>query len=213
MKKFFALMLSLLLCCTSVYALAETDKTTAGTTETVPTIVADKTLDPVNVLGTWTYDVDLATWFEYKGGDVDGKVAYQWQFNTDGTFTQKYADPTKVSTVITNLMTKILTAEIAAEGLSISTVAPAEGFASVDVFVQSIIKQEKLNTLGNEETKGTYKVEGNVLTMYFTDAEGKPVEAVDTVAIADGVMILVGASNETITLTYVETETTEASAA
>lgn len=205
MKKFFALMLSLLLCCTSVFALAETAETTAETTATVPTIVADKTLDPVNVLGTWTYDVDLATWFEYKGGDVDGKVAYQWQFNADGTFTQKYADPAKVSTVVTNLMTKILTAEIAAEGVTISTVATAEGFASVDAFVQSILKKEKLNTLGNEETKGTYKVEGNVLTMYFTDAEGKQVEAVDTVAIADGVMTLVGASNETITLTYVET--------
>ena len=48
-------------------------------------------------------------------------------------------------------------------------------------------------------------VEGNVLTMYFTDTEGKQVEAVDTVAIADGVMTLVGASNETISLTYVET--------
>lgn len=210
MKKFFALMLSLLLCCTSVFALAET---TAETTETVPTIVADKTLDPVNVLGVWTYDVDLATWFEYKGGDVDGKVAYQWQFNADGTFVQKYADPTKVSAVVTNLMTKILTAEIAAEGVTISTVATAEGFASVDAFVQSVIKKEKLNTLGTEETKGTYKVEGNVLTMYFTDAEGKQVEAVDSVVIVDGVMTLVGESNETISMTYVETETAEAPAA
>ena len=210
MNKFFSLMLSLLLCCTSVFALAET---TAETTETVPTIVADKTLDPVNVLGTWTYDVDLAIWFEYKGGDVDGKVAYQWQFNADGTFIQKYADPAKVSTVVTNLMTKILTAEIAAEGVSISTVATAEGFASVDAFVQSIIKKENLNTLGTEETKGTYKVEGNVLTMYFTDADGKQVEAVDSVVIVDGVMTLVGESNETISMTYVETETAEAPAA
>jgi hypothetical protein len=56
-------------------------------------------------------------------------------------------------------------------------------------------------------------VEGNVLTMYFTDAEGKQVEAVDSVVIVDGVMTLVGESNETISMTYVETETAEAPAA
>lgn len=209
MRKFCSLMLCLLLCCTAVCALAET---TAESTETVPTIVADKTLDPVDVTGTWTYDVDLATWFEYKGGDVDGKAAYVWQFNADGTFVQKYADPAKVSAIVTKLMTKILTAEIAAEGVTISTVATAEGFTSVDAFVQSIIQKEKLNTLGAEETKGTYKVEGNVLTMYFTDTDGKEVEAVDTVSIIDGVLTLVGESNETISLTFVAPAATEAPA-
>jgi hypothetical protein len=55
-------------------------------------------------------------------------------------------------------------------------------------------------------------VEGNVLTMYFTDTDGKEVEAVDTVAIADSVLTLVGESNETISLTFVAPAATEAPA-
>lgn len=160
-----------------------------------------ETAAPLDLVGSWTYEIDLATWFEYTGGDVDAKVAYEWQFAADGTFTQKYADAAKVNTAVKALMTKIITAEIAAEGVTIETVATAEGFASVDAFIVSILKKENLDTFGDSVTTGTYKLEGNVLTMSFTDTEGNAVDAVDTITIADDVLTLVGVENETIVLT------------
>ena len=208
MKRWLSLLICVLLCMCALGAAAEeapaADATAPVTSEDTAAPVAD-----VDVTGVWTYDVDLATWFEYKGTDVDGKVGYVWEFKADGTFVQKYADPAKVSEVVNTLMTKILTAEIEAEGVTISTVATAEGHASVEAFVTSIIKKEKLDTLGAAETTGTYTVSGNVLTMTFTDADGKAVEAVDTVTIADGVMTLVGAENETISMTLVVPEAAE----
>ena len=184
MKKCLLLLLCMVLCVCMVTAGAET----------------------LEITGRWTYDIDLAEWFEYKGGDVDAKVAYEWKFEADGTFVQQYADKTKVSAVVKELMTKILTTEIAAEGVTIDTVATAEGFASVDAFVESIIQKEKLDTLGEAVTSGTYTVEDNVLKMYFTDDEGKLVEAVDTMTLDGDNLTLVGVENETITLTRYKEE-------
>lgn len=168
-----------------------------------------ETTAPLEIVGNWTYEIDLAEWFEYKGGDVDAKIAYEWQFAEDGTFTQKYAEPEKVNAVVKSLMTKIITAEIEAEGVTVSTVATAEGFASVDAFIESIIKKEKLDTFGNEMTIGTYQLEGNVLTMFFTDAEGTSMEAVDTITIVGDTLTLVGVENETLTMTRRIVETAE----
>ena len=118
----------------------------------------------VSITGEWVESFDIAKEFEYKKGDVDALIDRVWNFADDGTVTQYFADSKKASDIILSLMTKILTAEISADGAKISDVAKDEGFSSVQAFVQSIIKQEKLDTYGSDVEKGTYTVSGNEIT-------------------------------------------------
>lgn len=167
-------------------------------------VTAEETID---LTGKWVETFDIAREFEYKKGDISAQTDRIWKFAGDGTITQYFADVDKVSAIALSLMTKIITDEISAEGAKISDVAKEEGFGSVQAFIQAIIRNEKLDTYGSREEKGTYTVSGNELTFAWNHETNENATAVYTCSFENGKLILhrqesgdEGKTDETVTL-------------
>ena len=147
------------------------------------------------ITGEWVETFDIAKEFEYKKDDVDALTDRIWSFAEDGTVIQYFADSQKVSEIVLTLMTKILTAEISADGAKISDVAKDEGFSSVQAFVESIIKQEKLDTYGSEIEKGTYTVSGEEITCVWPLNNNENATIVYVFSLDNGILTLKNKEN------------------
>ena len=157
-----------------------------------------------SISGEWTESFDIALEFEYKKNDVPALTDHIWNFNEDGTISQYFADEVKVNDIILSLMTKIITAEITADGGKINDVAKEEGFSSVQAFVQSIIKNEKLDAFSSNVEEGTYTVNGNELTFVWPTDTNEAITAVYYFSIDDDKLTLTNKENADDTITLIK---------